>query len=87
MKAEMCMSNKTEQFMWQVEFSEQYIIKMILAILDERIKRAEVALKIIRHSKRKAVLIKLHRALVQFHKEQTERLSVMDDELPTLLEG
>lgn len=73
--------------MYQVKFSEHDIIKMTLTILDERIKRAEVALKIIKHSKRKAVLVKLHRALVEFHKEQTNRLNTIDDELPTRLEG
>lgn len=81
MKIERCKSNRTGQLLYQVKFSERDIIKMTLTILDERIKRAEVALKVIKHSKRKAVLIKLHRALVKIHKEQIDKMNAIEDRL------
>lgn len=87
MEIEMCKSNRTGRLLHQVTFSERDIIKMTLTILEERIKCAEVALKIIKHSKRKAVLIKLHRVLVRIHQEQTNKWNAIDDELPKRLEG
>lgn len=71
---DLAINNRTSELVWQVGMSEEYITRVVLSVLDERIKRAEIALKVCRHTKRKHRLTKLYNALVKFRKEQSIKL-------------
>ena len=77
---DLAINNRTSELVWQVGMSEEYITRVVLSVLDERIKRAEVALKVCRHTKRKHRLTKLYNALVKFHKEQSIKLQQLTHE-------
>ena len=85
---ELAKNKRTGELCWDVTFTQEYIMQTTLNILNERIERAEVALKVCKHTKRKHRLTKLYDALIKFRDEQQEKLNnLVNDELPTRFEG
>ena len=72
--------NRSGNMVWLVEMTEEYLTRSVISVLEERIKRAEVALKVCKHTKRKHRLTKLYKAMVEFHQEQTAKLQQLLDE-------
>lgn len=59
MTIEFARHNKTDALYYHVTFTRDYIVRQALVMLDERITRAEIALPICKHTKRKHRLNKL----------------------------
>lgn len=79
MTIELAINKKTKELCWHVSCSEEYIKRTMLSILEKRIERAEIALPLCKHTKRKHRLTKLLIAMKQCITE-LEEIDVMDDE-------
>lgn len=81
MKIELAFNNRTRKWCWYVSYSQEYIKQSMLNILDERIKRAEIALQLCKHSKRKHRLTKLLKAMREVRKRYIDELNGIDKDL------
>lgn len=63
MTIELAINKKTKELCWLVSCSEEYVKQTMLSILEERIERAEIALPLCKHTKRKQRLTKLLNAM------------------------
>lgn len=79
MTIELAINEKTKKLCWRVSCSEEYIKRTMLSILEERIERAETALPLCKHTKRKHRLTKLLTAMKQLEQRCKTELKAVDN--------
>ncbi|SFN13861.1 hypothetical protein SAMN05421832_11642 [Psychrobacillus psychrodurans] len=75
MSVDLAINKRTGKLVYQISYTEEYMTRTMLSILDERIARAEIALKICKHTKRKHQLTKLYVRLIEIRNEQQNKLN------------
>lgn len=84
----LAINNHNGELVYCVEWTEKYVTQKVLAVLNQRIDRAILALKVCKHTKRKHRLTKLYNTLIKFRDEYQVKLNnLINDELPTSVEG
>lgn len=78
MTAELAINNKTKELCWHICYSEEYFKRSVISILDERIVRAEIALPLCRHTKRKHRLTKLLNVMKQMKEQYIDELNKLE---------
>lgn len=78
MTIELAINKKTKELCWHVSCSEEYIKRTMLSILEKRIERAEIALPLCRHTKRKHRLTKLLIAMKRLKQQCITELDAID---------
>lgn len=81
MMIELAINNRTRKLCWSIKFTEEYIKRSMLSILDERIERAEIAMTLCKHTKRKHRLTKLLAAMKQVKERCIDELNKIDKDL------
>ncbi|MEA0556065.1 hypothetical protein U1P98_18595 [Lysinibacillus irui] len=81
MKIELAFNDRTKRWYWHVSCSEEYIKRSMLKIIDERIKRAEIALPLCKHTKRKHHLSKLLKAMREVRERYIGEFNNIDKDL------
>lgn len=81
MTVKLTVNKETKTLCYHVHFSQEYIKRSMLNILDERIVSAEIALPLCKHTKRKHRLTKLLIAMREVRERYINELDDNDKDL------